>query len=108
MSQYYHFKNRAIKHSRQQTPCPTLSAFFELMSGNARSNAACARICYSGSENRTCMKGCYACAAGAAFGLGGSFFPGARIACRIVPSMRGINSTMPASPMSWMSLLMIL
>src|SRR5271156_2683669 len=38
---------------------------------------------------------------GAAGFLGGSaFLPGARMACSVVPSMRGMNSTMPASPIS--------
>jgi hypothetical protein len=38
---------------------------------------------------------------GAAGFLGGSaFLPGARIACSVVPSIRGMNSTMPASPIS--------
>ena len=43
--------------------------------------------------------GAAACSGGAAgLGLGAScFFWGAIIACRIVPSMRGINSTTPAS-----------
>jgi hypothetical protein len=34
-------------------------------------------------------------------------WPGAMMACRIVPSMRGMNSTMPASPMSWIRRLMM-
>src|ERR1035437_7878289 len=47
-------------------------------------------------------------AAAAGLGLGAScFFEGAMMACRIVPSMRGMNSTTPASPLSWMSLLLI-
>ncbi len=54
------------------------------------------------------VRGGYACAAGAAFGLATSLRAGARMACKIVPSMRGMNSTIPASPMSWMSRLMIL
>src|ERR1700678_958831 len=38
---------------------------------------------------------------GAAGFLGGSaFLPGARMACSVVPSMRVMNSTMPASPIS--------
>jgi hypothetical protein len=42
-------------------------------------------------------------------GFGGSaFFPGARIACSVVPSIRGMNSTTPASPISWISRLMML
>lgn len=39
---------------------------------------------------------------------GSAFLLGARIAWRVVPSMRGMNSTTPASPMSWMRRLMIL
>ena len=50
----------------------------------------------------------YACTVCAGFGFGASFLPGARMACRIVPSMRGMNSTTPASPISWMSRLMML
>ena len=41
----------------------------------------------------------------AGFGLGAgcsAFLEGAKIACSVVPSMRGMNSTIPASPMSWM------
>ena len=47
--------------------------------------------------------GAVACGGGAAGGLGlgaSCFFDGAMMACRIVPSMRGMNSTIPASPMS--------
>ena len=45
---------------------------------------------------------------GAAGFLGGSaFFPGERIACSVVPSMRGMNSTMPASPISMIKRLMM-
>ena len=36
------------------------------------------------------------------------FFEGARMACRVVPSMRGMNSTRPASPISRIKRLMIL
>ena len=37
-----------------------------------------------------------------------AFLLGARIACRVVPSMRGMNSTVPASPMSRIRRLIIL
>jgi len=60
-----------------------------------------------GAAARCSAAGCWA-AAGAVGGFGAAcftraasiFLPGARIACSVVPSMRGMNSTTPLSPMS--------
>jgi len=130
MHQYYHFKNRANydrrhrPHAESRPPqphpfagpwakpwdcacCPILSPAFRRR-GETTALSRLPRICYLGLENRTRTTGCYACAVGAAFGFATSLRAGARMACRIVPSMRGINSTTPASPISWISRLMIL
>ena len=76
--------------------------------GTGRSNSKAARkraaMEVRKSKEGYCAGGAdAACAGGGAGGLGlgaSCFFDGARIACRMVPSMRGMNSTMPASPMS--------
>ena len=47
-----------------------------------------------------CGAGGCACGRGAAGFFGVSFFPGARMACSVLPSIRGMNSTTPFSPMS--------
>src|SRR5271156_3565720 len=60
-----------------------------------------------GQERAPCAAGSAAGTLGGAGFFGTSFFPGARVAWSVVPSMRGMNSTEPESPMSWIRRLMM-